>query len=138
MTIRLEPRPSRYIRTRYGIAPTTDHVKYVESLRFWMKNYELSFPDRSIPLWVEITYYIKKLPYGKYDDPVSKLDLDNLTKPVLDALKPFRKKRKLIQEGVIADDGQITKLTLEKKFTEKLPKIVILIESRSPQGFLPL
>jgi len=56
-----------------------------------------------------------------------KPDLDNLDKPTLDSLKPFRVKRVLKQEGVIADDAQITDLYVRKRYTTKLPKIVIKI-----------
>ena len=148
ITIRIEPQPSRYVHTKYGLFPSSEHQEYIKKLLFWLKPHALSFPDRDTPVAVMITYYLSRPTSVKRTHVTVKPDLDNLTKPVLDALKPYKFRKKLVQDGVIADDAQITDLYVRKRYTTKLPKVVIKIwtykqlkevdPEHDIQGILPL
>ena len=127
ITIRIDPQPARFIKTRYGIAPAKEHVDYIKKLLFWLKPYALSFTDKDVPLAMMVTFFIRRPASVKRTHMTVKPDLSNLIKPLEDALKPYKVKRKLIQEGVIPDDAQITDLYVRKRYTTKLPKVVIKI-----------
>ena len=50
--------------------------------------------------------------------PTKKTDADNIAKVVLDSLNKF----------VIRDDNQVSKILVEKKYTDDVEKIVVSIE----------
>jgi Holliday junction resolvase RusA-like endonuclease len=130
IVIRIEPQPARFIRTKWGIAPTSEHTKHIGNLRYWLENYKDSFPDVTVPLACTIGYFLSHSKETT-DFPTSRPDVDNLNKVTLDALKPQRIRRQLASNGVIADDSQITDLYTYKRWAKikTLPKIIITLWS---------
>ncbi len=71
------------------------------------------------PLFVHIVLHVKKpkRPMNKLH-PMTKPDLDNYVKPVMDALE---------QGQVIANDSRIVARLEEKVYAEEMPKVVVRI-----------
>lgn len=124
----LEPTPARYVRTKWGIVPDGDHKKFIKALHKALSAYKDTFTDPHVPLALKVTYFLKRGPVDKDSVlPTRRPDLDNLSKTLLDALKPQRVKRMIVSDGIIADDAQITDYYSRKRFTKTKPKIKIEI-----------
>jgi Holliday junction resolvase RusA-like endonuclease len=90
-----------------------------------MKAYAGSFPNPTVPIAGIMSFYFRRLKTVKRVHHTVKPDVDNLSKTTMDSLKPYKVKRALKQEGVIADDAQVTDLYLRKRYTLKSSKVVI-------------
>ena len=83
---------------------------------------------KPFPLWCEITVY-RKIPktftggkrlaaeYNRYR-PITRPDADNYVKGILDAMNGI----------VYEDDALICRLVVEKFYTDKQPRIVVIVE----------
>jgi Holliday junction resolvase RusA-like endonuclease len=123
----IEPSPADYRAGKFHIYPSSEHKKYVEKLRAHMRFYTGHFTDPDEPLAMKIIYLLPRKKSVERLLPTAKPDLDNLTKPFLDALKPLKVKRVLKQEGVIPDDAQIVDLYIKKRYAIKTPQIKLHI-----------
>ncbi len=101
----IRPQPKQSVRGG-GKGFYTDPAKkeYVKALTMLIKS-QYKRPAQSGPLQVSIAFCYKRPKGQKSDFKTSRPDLDNLSKPVLDALT---------DAGVITDDAIVCRLCLEK------------------------
>jgi Holliday junction resolvase RusA-like endonuclease len=124
----IEPTPSGYIRTQWGIVPDQAHRQFIKGLRQCLKLYQGEITDPEVPIALRVIYYLrrKKVDIDKGRVlPVGVPDIDNISKTMFDALKPLKVKRVLKEAGVIPDDSQITDFYASKRFAIRKPKIKI-------------
>lgn len=139
LIILVEPVAVSYIRTKYGIAPSSETVKFQNSVRKWLRTKANLITDRKTAIRISIWFYFRPPQYiaklKELPDHIVKPDLDNLEKTFIDCLKPYKKRVNkvwtLIQDGVIPDDAQINeKGKVKKAYTRKTPRIVCVLEYR--------
>ncbi len=118
------PRINTYTYNVYTPNKTKDYEEYIQ------QNFKIKYPNHQLlegRVSVEIIAYLeipKSTSKKKYEEmlsgnisPTKKPDIDNIAKSILDALNKF----------VFKDDNQVTKLTVEKKYSE-VEKVYIKIE----------
>ena len=118
------PRINTYTYNVYTPTKTKDYEEYIQ------QNFKIKYPNHEIlegRISVEIVAFLeipkntsKKKTIEMLNDnisPTKKPDIDNIAKSVLDALNKF----------VFKDDNQVTKLIVEKKYSE-VEKVYIKIE----------
>lgn len=123
IVIPIQPKPKQSVRfSRTGSFQPREIRNYVDALRWYIRSQHRQ-PPTDQPLSIGITYYfqaaksMKKADIARLPLPhVKRPDLDNLTKPVLDAMAGI----------VFIDDSQVCELFLAKKTDEKA-RIEIII-----------
>lgn len=118
------PRVNMYTGSVYTPNKTKDYEEYIKQSFF------LKYPNNQVlygRIKIEIVAYIKIPRTTKKDEknkmldgeisPVKKPDIDNIAKVVLDAINDF----------VIKDDKQVSKIAVEKKYSEE-EKLYIRVE----------
>ena len=126
------------------MVPTAEHKKHIERIRYYASPHAGTF-GKDVPVKCAITYYMKRPKSVTDEYPVKRPDLDNMTKPVLDGIKPRSLTRKdhrdftpqmkqaLKESGVVYDDSQIVDLHLKKRFAKNNPRIVIELWKIEPK-----
>ena len=111
-----QPRPRITVRGRHGVA----YVPRGHAIHAWraaireemercVSQSEQEFPIRGVSLHVMMSFYLRKPKSNRKTLPISRPDLDNLAKAVLDA-----------GNGVIwRDDSQVTTVVMSKRWHDK-------------------
>lgn len=118
------PRVNTYTGTVYTPNKTKDYETYIQ------QSFKIKYPNCKMLLGrvsIEIISYLKMPANANKKNiesmmkneisPTRKPDIDNITKSVLDALNKY----------VIYDDNQVSKISVEKRFSE-IEKLYIKIE----------
>ena len=115
------PRINTYTYNVYTPNKTKDYEEYIQ------QNFKIKYPNHKLlegRISIEIIEIPKSTSKKKYEEmlngsisPTKKPDIDNIAKSILDALNKF----------VFKDDNQVTKLTVEKKYSE-VEKVFVKIE----------
>ncbi len=118
------PRINTYTYNVYTPNKTKDYEEYIQ------QSFKIKYPNHKLlegRISIEIIAFLeipKSTSKKKYEEmlngsisPTKKPDIDNIAKSILDALNKF----------VFKDDNQVTKLTVEKKYSE-VEKVCVKIE----------
>lgn len=118
------PRINTYTYNVYTPIKTKDYEEYIQ------QNFKIKYPNHNIlkgRISIEIIAFLeipkntsKKKSIEMLNEnisPTKKPDIDNIAKSILDALNKF----------VFKDDNQVTKLVVEKKYSE-VEKVYVKIE----------
>jgi Holliday junction resolvase RusA-like endonuclease len=126
ITVFMEPvgkqRP-RTVRTRSGKITTYTPSKTTEAEDFIRNAFLKQAPERygpGVPLKLIATFFRRRPKSTKKNVtlPVTKPDIDNFCKTLIDSLQHF----------AYENDSQITTCVLKKRFTPDVPKIVFILE----------
>ncbi len=94
----------------YTPQKTEDAENYIRASV--MKYYDY-FP-REVPVYCEVTFYMPEPKRSKYDFPITRPDLDNLAKCLIDGIT----EKKDGSMGILKDDAQITTLLIRKRYSD--------------------
>jgi len=134
LELNINPKPTQSVRVGNGrrVYKANEHRKYLETLRFLIRS-QLGRNDTQLftgPVVLKVDYFFKPpkdlkaiekekirlgVPCYKYTKP----DLDNLSKPLLDALE---------QEKVYENDSRVCRINATKQYSNE-PKISVIIEN---------
>lgn len=104
-TIYIKPRAKQSTRFARGRCFTSSSIKEYENalITHFKSIHAAKFSDH--PIYVHLKFYFAKKSVAEPNHKVSRPDVDNLAKPVLDALT---------RASIIRDDNLVCKLTVEK------------------------
>ena len=103
---------------KHGVYTPQKTVSFEQSIRFaFIQSKQKILPE--MPTLVAIEFYLPRPKKHKFYFPISRPDVDNLLKGVIDALNGFAWK----------DDNQITTLIGKKNYAEKDPGVHLIAHS---------
>lgn len=122
-TIAVAKSRPRFKKSGYTYTPQKTKSFEAELRWHWQKSNLSMFP--LVPLFLGVTIFLPRPKKPKLPLPVTRPDLDNYAKAIMDGLNGFAWK----------DDAQIVRLNIAKYYTTDAPKIQIEIQQmETPKG----
>jgi Holliday junction resolvase RusA-like endonuclease len=94
----------------YTPKKTEDTENYIRAAVMQYYDY---YP-RETPVYMEVTFYMPEPKRSKYDWPITRPDIDNYAKLLIDSITEKRDGTM----GILKDDAQITTLLIKKRYSD--------------------